>query len=175
MSKLIDVGRITGAHGIKGWVKIHSQTEPTGNIFDYQPWYLKTRHGVKSIELINWRPHGKGYVAQVKGIDDRNEAEALSPVVIAVDKDNLPVLDSGEFYWHQLEGCRVVSIYEDKHVDLGTVKRMMPTGANDVLVVKGDKESLDEGERLVPYVLEQFVKEIDIDSHIIYVDWDPEF
>ena len=76
MSSLVDVGRITGAYGVKGWVKIHSQTEPSKNIFSYQPWQLKTRHGVKAVELIEWRAHGKNYVAQVKGIDDRNQAEA---------------------------------------------------------------------------------------------------
>jgi 16S rRNA processing protein RimM len=175
MSNLIDVGQITGAHGIKGWVKIHSQTEPAENIFFYQPWHLKTRHGVKPIELVHWQPHGKGFVAQVKGVDDRNQAEALCPVGIAVDKALLPELPADEFYWHQLEGCRVISVFEDGQVDLGCVKRMMPTGANDVLVVAGDEQSLDQQERLIPYVPEQYIKDIDIHNSTITVDWDPEF
>lgn len=175
MSNLINVGRVTGAHGIKGWVKIHSQTEPGDNIFNYEPWYVKTAHGVKAIELVEWRNHGKGYVAQLKGIEDRNQAEAFCPVVIAVEKDKLPSLGKDDFYWFDLEGCRVISTFDDTKIDLGLVKRIMPTGANDVLVVAGDEHSLDQNERLIPYVLGQFVTQVNIEEKVIHVDWDPDF
>jgi 16S rRNA processing protein RimM len=175
MSNLINVGRVTGAHGIKGWVKIHSQTEPSDNIFNYEPWYVKTAHGVKAIELLEWRNHGKGYVAQLKGIDDRNQAEAFCPVVIAVEKDRLPSLENDDFYWFDLEDCRVISTFDDVTYDLGLVQRIMPTGANDVLVVAGDDQSVDQNERLIPYVLGQFVTQVNIEDKVIHVDWDPEF
>ena len=175
MSKLLNVGRITSVFGIKGWVKIHSQTEPADNIFDYQPWLLKTKHGVKPVELAQWRPHGKGFVAQIVGIDDRNQAELLCPVDIAVEKDVLEALDEGEFYWHQLEGLRVISDFEGQTYDFGTVKKILPTGANDVLVVVGDGQSMDQKERLIPYVPDQFVTDINIADGIIRVDWEPDF
>jgi 16S rRNA processing protein RimM len=175
MSKLLNVGRITSVFGIKGWVKIHSQTEPADNIFDYQPWLLKTKHGVKPVELAQWRPHGKGFVAQIVGIDDRNQAELLCPVDIAVEKDVLETLDEGEFYWHQLEGLRVISDFEGQTYDFGTVKKILPTGANDVLVVVGDGQSMDQKERLIPYVPDQFVTDINIADGIIRVDWEPDF
>lgn len=175
MSNLLNVGRITSVFGIKGWVKIHSQTEPPENIFNYQPWYLKTQHGVKSVELSEWRPHGKGFVAQILGVDDRNAAELLCPVTIAVEKDLLATLDDGEFYWHQLEGLRVISEFSDKTHDFGTVKKLLPTGANDVLVVIGDEQSIDQKERLIPYVPEQFITDINIAEGVIRVEWDPEF
>lgn len=175
MSNLIDVGRITAAYGIKGWVKVHSDTDPSENIFDYQPWQLKTRHGVKPVELVGWRAHGKGYVAQVKGIEDRNQVEALCPVSIAVERSVLPPLDEGEFYWHQLTDCRVISTFEKGQFDFGTVKRVIPTGANDVLVVAADDQSIDQQERLIPYVLDQYIQKIDVDNKEIYVDWDPTF
>ncbi len=175
MSDLLNVGRITSVYGIKGWVKIHSQTEPPENIFTYQPWYLKTKHGVKPVELADWRPHGKGFVAQIVGIDDRNQAEALCPVDIAVEKHMLADLEDGEFYWHQLEGLRVVSEFANQSYDFGVVKRILPTGANDVLVVVGDDKSMDQKERLIPYVPEQFIKNISIENSLIKVDWDPEF
>lgn len=175
MSKLLNVGRITSVFGIKGWVKIHSQTEPADNIFDYQPWLLKTKHGVKPVELAQWRPHGKGFVAQIVGIDDRNQAELLCPVDIAVEKDVLETLDEGEFYWHQLEGLRVFSDFEGQTYDFGTVKKILPTGANDVLVVVGDGQSMDQKERLIPYVPDQFVTDINIADGIIRVDWEPDF
>ncbi|EGG93654.1 16S rRNA processing protein RimM [gamma proteobacterium IMCC1989] len=175
MSDLLNVGRITSVFGIKGWVKVHSQTEPPENIFNYQPWYLKTAHGVKPIELADWRAHGKGFVAQIVGIDDRNAAELLCPVDIAIEKDKLSALDDGEFYWHQLEGLRVISRFSNQSYDFGIVKKILPTGANDVLVVVGDEQSIDQSERLIPYVPDQFVSDIDLANGVMTVDWDPEF
>ncbi len=175
MSNLLNVGRITAVFGVKGWVKIHSQTEPPENIFNYQPWYLKTKHGVKPAEFAQWQAHGKGFVASIVGVDDRNQAEALCPVDIAIDKASLEVLESGEFYWHELEGLRVISEFSGQQYDFGVVKKMLPTGANDVLVVVGDEQSIDQSERLIPYAPGQFINNVDIASGIITVDWDPEF
>ncbi len=184
MSNLINVGRMTSVYGIKGWLKVHSQTEPPENIFSYQPWYLKTRHGVKEVELLEWRPHGgkqakgkegSGFVVSIAGIEDRNQAELLAPVDIAVDNTVFADLEEGEYYWHQLEGLRVISEFNNQPFDLGVVTRLMATGANDVLVVQGDSDSLDQKERLIPYVPDQFVKSIAISQGVIHVEWDPEF
>lgn len=175
MSKLIDVGRLSSPHGIKGWVKVHSHTEPASNLFDYQPWFLKTKHGVKPAELLNWRQQGKGFVVQLKGIEDRTQAESLCPVSIAVDSALLPELDAGEYYWYELETCRVVTVHEQNRKDLGIVKRLIPTGSNDVLQVSGDEKSIDTKERLIPYVPEQFILDIDLEQKLITVDWDPDF
>lgn len=175
MSDLIDVGSLSSPHGIKGWVKVNSQTEPATNIFDYQPWFLKTKHGLKQVELLDWRVQGKDFVAQIKEIVDRTQAELLCPVGICVEKSLLPSLDVGEYYWHQLEQCRVISNYQGNSVDLGLVKRILATGANDVLVVLGDELSVDQNERLIPYIPDQFISEIDLDEKRITVDWDPEF
>ncbi|NHN36200.1 ribosome maturation factor RimM [Pseudomaricurvus alcaniphilus] len=175
VSNLIDVGRITAVYGIKGWVKIHSDTEPADNIFNYTPWWLKTRHGVKCVEVDAHRPHGNGLVAHLKGVDDRDLAEQFCRVSIAVERDQIPQLESGEYYWHQLEGLQVISEFEGQRYALGRVKQMLETGANDVLVVQGEEGSLDANERLIPYVPGQFVKHIDLGAGTILVDWDPEF
>lgn len=174
-SNLIDVGRITTVFGVKGWLKIHSDTQPMENIFSYNPWWLKTRHGVKAVEVEEFRPHGKGLVALIKGIDDRDMAKELCQINIAVERAQLPNLDAGDFYWHQLEGLVVISEFEGQVSRLGLVDRMLETGANDVLVVKGDAESIDLNERLVPYIPDQFVKAIDLEAGEIRVDWDPAF
>ncbi|MEO0443419.1 MAG: ribosome maturation factor RimM [Pseudomonadota bacterium] len=175
MSNLIDVGRLTGAYGVQGWVKVHSDTDPSDNVFRYQPWQLKTRHGVKPAVLIDWRPHGKAYVAKIEGIETRNDAQALCPVSIAVERSILPVLGQGEYYWHQLQGCRIITDYQGCRRNLGRVKHIMPTGANDVLVVVGDKASIDQRERLIPYLPGQSIRSVDIALAEIIVDWDPEF
>jgi len=174
-SNLVDVGRITTVFGVKGWLKIHSDTQPLENIFSYNPWWLKTRHGVKAVEVEEFRPHGKGLVALIKGIDDRDLAQELCQVNIAVEREQMPQLDAGEFYWHQLEGLVVISEFEGQVSRLGLVDRILETGANDVLVVKGDADSIDLNERLVPYIPDQFVKTIDLDAGEIRVDWDPAF
>ena len=175
MSHLLDLGRITGAHGVKGWVKIHSHTEPTDNIFSYQPWQLKTPQGIKPVELTHWQSQGKRYIAHIRGIDSRDQAEALGVLTISVAKSLLPELAHNEFYWHQLQGCRVISHFAGECFDFGTVKHLMPTGANDVLVVAADKQSMDQRERLLPYVPEQFIKTVDLATGTIVVHWDPEF
>ncbi len=174
-SGLIPVGKITTVFGIKGWVKIHSETQPKENIFKYDPWWLKTRHGVKVFECDQYKPHGNGLIAHLKGVDDRDSAEQLAGIEIAIDQKQLELLDSGEYYWSQLMGLRVTTEFGGQSKDLGTVKRILETGANDVLVVTGDQQSIDTRERLIPYVPEQFIVNVDLDNGRILVDWDSEF
>ncbi len=174
-SNLVNVGRITAVFGIKGWVKVHSYTEPQDNLFEYQPWFIKTKHGVKQIEIDEARPHGDAYVAHIIGVDDRDLAATYTAADIAVERDLLPELEEGEFYWNQLEGLVVFSSFNGAPERLGVVSKILETGANDVLVVVGDAQSIDQRERLIPYVPEQFVLSVDLDKGEILVDWDPEF
>lgn len=173
-SNLVNVGRITAVYGIKGWVKVHSYTEPQDNLFSYHPWWIKTPHGVKQIEIDEARPHGDAYVAHIKGVDDRDLAASYTACDIAVERALLPELDEGEYYWHQLEGLAVYTNVGGEQ-RLGVVSKMMETGANDVLVVQGDGQSIDQRERLIPYVPGQFVVSVDLQAGRILVDWDPEF
>jgi 16S rRNA processing protein RimM len=174
-SNLVNIGRLTAVYGIKGWLKVHSYTEPAENLFEYHPWLLKTRHGVKQVEIDEARPHGDAFVVHIVGIDDRDEAAAYTAVDIAVERDLLPELDSGEYYWSQLEGLVVITQYEGVEKRLGKVSKLFETGANDVLVVAPDDQSIDQRERLIPYVPEQFVLSVNLDLGEIRVDWDPEF
>ncbi len=174
-SNLVNVGRITTVHGVKGWVKVHSSTEPVENILQYQPWWLKTRHGVKAVEVVDGRLHGQGLIVQLKDIDDRDQAREICQIDIAIEREQFASLDSGEYYWHQLIGLRVISEFEGRVLDFGRVEKLIETGANDVLVVRGTAESIDQKERLVPYVPEQFVKSIDLAAGEMRVDWDPDF
>jgi len=173
--ELLAIGKVTSPHGIKGWVKISTQTEPAENIFSYQPWLIKSKQGLVPVDVLHWRAQGKTYIAQLKQISDRNEAEAFCPVDIFIEKGELPELGQGDYYWHQLETCEIVSEFEGQSVVLGTVKNILPTGANDVLVVEPTQNSIDDRERLIPYVLDQYVKKVDIEQRLIVVDWDPEF
>lgn len=172
---LVNIGRITAVYGIKGWVKVHSYTEIAEDVFSYNPWWLKTAHGVKQVEIIEARPHGKSFVAHIKGVDDRDLAAQYTGVDIAVERNLLPELDDGEYYWSQLEGLVVISEYAGQQQRLGKVGKILETGANDVLVVVSDDLSIDDRERLIPYVPEQFVLSVDLSKGELRVDWDPEF
>lgn len=167
----VTVGRITTVHGVRGWVKVHSFTEPEDNIVSYRHWWLKMPEGWLQLEIDQHRGSAKGLLVHLKGVDDRDVARLYCQRDIVVEKAEMPELAAGEYYWHQLEGLSVVTT---EGVRLGRVDKLMETGANDVLVVVGDADSLDRQERLIPYV-EQFVLDVDLNARQIEVDWDPEF
>ncbi len=165
------IGRITGAYGIKGWVKIHSYTDPMENFLEYGGCTLKSRQGNKPVEFDQGRRQGKGLVAHIVGVDDRNEAELLRGVEISVPRLSLPDLEEGDYYWHQLQGLEVWCTEGDERYLLGTVDYLIETGANDVLVVKPCEGSVDDEERLLPYLPDDVVTGIDLAAGTMSVDW----
>lgn len=171
-SDLIVVGRITGAYGIKGWVKVYSYTDPMEGILQYQPWYLSRGARQQTIELENGRVHGKGLIALPAGFTSRNEAEALAGWQIEVEKVQLPELDDGELYWHQLEGLAVINTDGAR---LGRVDHLLETGASDVMVVIADETSIDGRERMIPFVEEDIVTDIDLKAGSVTVNWETDY
>jgi 16S rRNA processing protein RimM len=169
---LIAVGHIGTAHGIKGWVWVQARTEPPSNIFGYQPWYLKTREGLRQVKVLEWRDQGKGLVALLNVTPDRNAAELLRNTEIWVPKNALPVLEEGDYYWSDLVD---LAVRTESGQLLGVVHSLMETGSNDVLVVQGTAESMDRAERLIPWLPGQVVKNVDLAGRVITVDWDPAF
>lgn len=174
-SNLVTLGMIAGVFGVKGWVKVKSFTEPASNLAEYTSLLLKTRHGVKPFQIAEWQSRNKGLLVRFEDIESREDAEALCGVGIAVDKSQLPPLNAGDYYWHQLEGLKVFCLDNGESRYVGNVARLMETGANDVLVVKPQVDSIDERERLIPYVVDHYVKRVCLDEGVIEVLWDPQF
>ena len=168
---MLVVGKITGCYGIKGWVKIHPYTEPPENFLGFGNWMLKRRGGLEPIEFDVGRRQGRGLVAHIAGVDDRTLAESYKGLEIAVRGDSLPQLEPGDYYWSQLQGLQVWCQDGDDKVLLGTVDYLIETGANDVLVVKASAGSIDERERLIPYLLGDTVTRVDLEEAVIEVDW----
>lgn len=166
------LGRITAVFGIKGWLKVHSYTDPIENILDYRQWVLVHNGKREAVTVADSKRHGKGLIVLLKGVSDRNQAQTYCGADIAVSSADLPELPEGEYYWHQLEGLEVVT---PEGVSFGKVDHLMETGANDVLVVRPAAGSLDERERLIPYLPDQVVTEIDLKNGRMTVNWDPEF
>ena len=168
---MLVVGKITGCYGIKGWVKIHAYTDPQENFLGFGHWMLKRRGALEPIEFDDGRRQGRGLVAHIAGVDDRTVAESYRGLEIAVQADSLPRLEEGDYYWSQLQGLHVWCRAGDDKVLLGTVDYLIETGANDVLVVKASEDSIDEQERLIPYLFGDVVTRIDLEEAVIEVDW----
>lgn len=164
-SGLVILGRIIGVYGVRGWVKVRSHTRERADILGYDRWMLRFEDGWREYCLAEGRVHGAGLVARLEGIADRDAAAALVGTDIAVYKSQLPALERGAFYWAQLEGLKVVNM---QGIDLGTVRNLFETGANDVMVVLGERE------RLIPFV-RGVVQKVDLVAGTVVVDWDADF
>ena len=162
--KYLALGYISAVHGLKGWVKVHSWTRPMEAILGYQPWLLGEEK--RPVNIVDGRKQGKGLVALLPGFDDREAAVTLVGQQLFVRRDQLPDAAENEYYWSDLEG---LDVHTTKGEVLGQVDKLMETGANDVLVIRGDRE------HLVPFVQGQYVIRVDLDARLIVVDWDPEF
>lgn len=167
------VGRVAGAHGVSGALRILSATHPKDNILDYRPWWLVGAGHRRRLEVVSVKPHGEGFVAVVEGIDDRDAALALKGREIAVPREALPVLeDDREVYWRDLIGTRVI---DGDGVELGRVVSLMDTGAHDVLVIEPEHAAQQDSRArraqvLIPFV-DAFVRDVDLAAGVIRVDW----
>ena len=184
--ELMVVGKITTVYGIKGWVKVHAFTESMDNFAQFNSYYFDKAANARanSAKKRDWQPikfesikrHGKGLIAQIEGVTDREQARLYCQHEVAVSSDEFPALTGDDFYWHELVGLQVITTNEaGEDLLLGKVTQMMETGANDVLVVKSCKGSIDQRERLLPWLPEQVIKEVDIEAGVMRVEWDAEF
>lgn len=164
----VPMGRIVGLYGVQGWLKIESWAEPRMRIFDYQPWLLGAAPGEeRKVSGAKGRTQGKGIVAQLPDVVDREQAAALIGTDIYVTREQLPAPAEGEYYWVDLEGLEVVTT---EGVALGRVTHLFATGANDVVVARNG-----ERERLIPFIQGSYVRSVDLSTGRMVVDWDPEF
>ena len=166
------LGKITTAFGIKGWVKVYSYTEPMTNILEYPIWHIRKNGQWQEFKVLQGKPQGKGLVASLQGITDRDLALSLHQCEVGVPEEALPELEEDEHYWFQLIGLKVVNT---EGVVLGQVKELFDSGGgNQVLTVTPCKGSIDKQQRLLPFV-DQYILEVDLDDNVLQVDWDPDF
>lgn len=179
---MIVLGNISAVYGVKGWVKVYSHAVNRCSIFDYQPWHLsapaKTNLNAPiafpvEIAVDDWRQQGKYLLAHLSGVDQREVA--LHYVGCEIRVPELKALEEGDYYWHQLQNLKVQSHYRGRVYDLGRVAYMIETGANDVLVVEPTEDSIDERQRLIPWVPELTIKRVVLDDTLIEVNWDIDF
>ena len=161
----ITLGKIVGVFGVKGWVKVYSETRPREQIFSYSPWLLELNGNVTEVQVLEGRSQGKGLIASLEAYSDCDQAKQLVGAEISIPQSALPATGIGEYYWSELIGLQVQNT---QGIEFGKVVDLFETGANDVMVVKGDRE------RLIPFT-EFAVLKIDLDDGKLTVDWDADF
>ncbi len=166
------LGEIGRVHGIKGWLKLISFTSPIENILDYSCFHATIGGRSQKLEIDEHRRQNKALLVHFKGYDDPEAARELTGTELKIANEELPQLERGEFYWHQLQGLKVINQQQQL---FGRVSHLLETGANDVLVIKADEDSIDERERLIPYLIDSVIIEIDLQAQTIRVDWEADY
>ena len=159
------MGRVTVPYGVRGWVNVQPDTEMLDGLFDYPVWWIQADGVWREFSVEEAKVHGDHLVARLAGVLDRDQAFRLKGKPIAVPREQLPEPDEDEYYWSDLIGLEVENLQQ---LNLGRITDVFATGANDVMVVNGERE------RLIPYV-EQVVQQVDIDAKRMIVDWDADF
>jgi 16S rRNA processing protein RimM len=160
------LGRVLGAFGVRGEMKLKSFTDPAAMLLKYQPWILVHGGAERELQGARGRDTAKGVVLTLPGVEDRDAAEALAGAEVWVPRSALPKPKPGEYYWVDLEGLRVVN---REGIELGKVSYLFETGANDVMVVAGERD------RLIPFLTDQFILDVDFEAGLVTVDWDADF
>lgn len=158
------LGRISGLFGVKGWVKIFSYTDPREGILEYPVWQIEKAGQWLPVTVAEGQPHGKTVIARFEGVDDRDSAAAYLQAEVGVFRKDMPDAGDEHYYWSDLEGLTVEG---QSGSTLGVVAYLLETGANDVLVVKGEGKEI-----LVPFVTGDVVKDVDLAAGVIRVDWE---
>ena len=166
LEEIVVMGKVLVPYGVNGWVKVYSFTEKLESFLTYKKLYLsKDQKNWIEIKAKEIKVHGKTIIAKFSEIADRTQAENYKNYLIGVPKDCLPQLNDNQYYWNDLIGFEVFNL---QNVSFGLVNTYIETGANDVIVVKGDRE------RLIPYTSMTVLK-IDTIKDKIIVDWDEDF
>ncbi|MGB5325650.1 MAG: ribosome maturation factor RimM [Pseudomonadales bacterium] len=187
------VGRLNGSFGVRGWLKLESFTEPVDNIFAYQPWrvsaasvggLVRSKRGEQGlpavVQIEDRENHGNEFVVKLAGVDSKEAAARFAGLLIEVPRACLPENEAGDYYWHQLEGLEVYQVDTAGAAGekLGRVDHLLATGANDVLVVRGDIKAGAGGSKaseiLIPYLPDTVVLAVDLDQGRMLVDWQNE-
>lgn len=156
------MGRVAGAFGVQGWIKVHPYTETVANLAGYARWWLGREGERRELEVEGCQSHGDVLVAKLAGIDDRETAAALKGAEVAVPRAAFPQAEEGEVYWADLIGLKVANLQGD---ELGEVAEVFSNGAHAILrVLRGDEE------RLIPFV-DAAVRTLDLPARRIEVEW----
>lgn len=170
--KPLVVAKVGRPHGVKGWLRVNSFTSPPENLLQHRQFYVHRRANWLLLEMDEQRWQGDTLVAHFLGYDDPETARELTGLELQIETDSLPELESGEYYWHQLLDLKVVNIQGQL---FGKIKDLLETGANDVLWVEPTADSIDQRERLIPFLPDRVVRQVDLENSQVTVDWEADY
>jgi 16S rRNA processing protein RimM len=166
LEEIVVMGKVAGPYGVKGWIKVYSFAEKLESLLNYKKlFFSKDQRKWQEIEVGEIKLHGKTIIANFSDILNRSHAQEYKGYLIGVLKESLPKLNKNQYYWNDLIGFEVLNL---KNYSFGLVETFIETGANDVIVVRGEKD------RLIPYTQKTII-EVDIVKDKIVVDWDEDF
>ncbi|MEM7466578.1 MAG: ribosome maturation factor RimM [Pseudomonadota bacterium] len=160
---LLQVGKVSGLFGTRGWVKLFSYTRPRSNLIEFPSLVLGSEQTPRSIQAA--KSHGNKLVALLSDVQTRDDAAKLVDLDIFVKRSWLPEAADNEYFWADLVDLEVIN---REGQSLGRVRKLHETGGNDVLEIHGDEL------RLIPFVLDTYVVEVDLAKRLITVDWHPD-
>lgn len=174
----IEVGRVQGAWGVKGWIKVQPFSSDPQALFSSRRWFLKAADAGQPVpgclRIIQAREQGGLVVAQARDFESRDLAQGLRGAGVFVSRASFPTASEDEHYWVDLLGLRVVNRQSQP---LGEVVGLLDTGAHSVLRVRpvmaesgSDMQCRPGPERLIPFVA-AYVDEVDAAGRRIIVDW----
>lgn len=163
------LGKVSGFYGVKGWVKLYSYTDPRENIVQYSSLKIRLDKQWQEIKIDTGKAHGKGVIAHFSGYDTREAVASLIGSELAVKRSDFKISAKDEYFWADLIGLQVVNM---QGVVLGSVSHLIETSANDVLVIKVITRHMEsKTEILIPFVMQHYIKSVDLKSSVISVDW----
>ncbi|UOD51245.1 ribosome maturation factor RimM [Orrella daihaiensis] len=195
-SDLVELGRVLGAHGIKGWIKVQPFSSDSEALGAVKRWWLRlpqsplavpdsTASPAVAVNLVWAKPHGANWIACVRGLNDRDEAQALKGNTVMVPRGAFPKLDENEYYWVDLIGCSVTTDADGESEHLGVVESVQDNPAHPILVVRQQHvingqcvDRVDDKDKavysLIPFVAAH-VGDIDTEARIIETHWPRDF
>jgi 16S rRNA processing protein RimM len=179
----IEVGRVLGAWGVKGGIRVKPFSSDPQALFSSKRWFIEPAEVAaprpasakaampmpRLLRVVQARQQGDAVVATVQELTDRDAAQALVGARVFVSRASFPSADDDEFYWVDLIGLAVLN---RDGVALGSVVGLIETGPHCVLRLQGSEP--DAEERLIPFV-DAYVDRVDLPGRTIHVDWDPDF
>ncbi|MDX1901524.1 MAG: ribosome maturation factor RimM [Gammaproteobacteria bacterium] len=163
-NEYVIVGKIGATYGVRGWLKITSYTESTDTLLNFHDWYLKYPDQWKLIHIEASKRHGKSIIAKLESVHTPEAARRLTGKEIAIPRSQLPPIKENEYYWADLIGLTVLTVDQ---VKLGTVRYLIETGANDVMIIQDEHNR----EHAIPWIT-SVIKQVSLEDKTIVVDWE---
>lgn len=175
----VEVGRVMGAWGIKGGIRVKPFAADPQALFASKRWFLRPPEGPRPLgvkapafpgllRIVTAKEHGDGVVATAQELPDRDAAEALKGAAVFVSRSSFPTPDEGEFYWIDLIGLQVQN---RAGAGLGEVIGLIETGPHCVLRIRPEGTQAEADEVLIPFV-DAYVDGVDLPARRIAVDWE---